>query len=122
MATDPRAVVEYRVPATALHTGDLVNTGDGDWQEVRAVITGPGDTSDANLRELARAVGDRYVVVQLTDVTPLDSEVYFAEGTAMTYSTDGSEDRELSEVVSADDGSRIYLYTRYEVVTVRGSA
>ena len=41
-AADPRAVTEYRIAATSLKAGDLVNTspgGEDDWQQVLSVHT-----------------------------------------------------------------------------------
>jgi hypothetical protein len=125
MTPDPRAVVEYRVPAVDLHTGDLIDTGEGDWQQVLGVYTDVsdlGDSGDAELQALLESVAGRYVVVQLTDITPLDNDVYFAGGLAMTYGADGGADQAVKDVVSSEDGVRSYLYTRYEVVTVRGPA
>ena len=123
--TDPRAVVEFRVPATALRAGDVVNTspgGDDDWQEVLGVYLNesdaPGDKSD--LRHLVAGLGGRYVVVQLTDIAPVDSNVYFSGGTAMAYATeDDGADHPVTDVVSTSDGVRTYLYTKFELVTVR---
>jgi hypothetical protein len=122
MSPDPRAVVEYRVPAVDLHIGDLIDTGEGDWQQVLGVYTDADDVADAELRALAETVAGRYVVVQLTDISPLDNDVYFAGGLAMTYGTEDGADQAVKDAVSSEDGVRTYLYTRYEVVTVRGSA
>ena len=123
MDTDPRAAVEYRVPAASLRKGDLVNTspGEDDWQEVLSVHTGPSGAQGANLRALVDTLGGRYVVVELTDLAPVDSGVYFVDGVAMTAGEDG-EDQAVSEVASLEDGVRTYLYTRYELVTVRTRA
>ena len=79
--TDPRAVTEYRIPATALRAGDLVNTspgGEDDWQQVLSVHTAeaPGRPTPRRPALIAE-IGDRYVVVRLTDVAPVDSPVYF---------------------------------------------
>jgi hypothetical protein len=62
------------------------------------------------------------VIVELTDLSPLDNDVYFADDVAMTYSADGGADPAVTDVVSNEDGVRTYLYTRYEVVTVRTKA
>ena len=91
--TDPRAVSEYRIAATALRAGDLVNTspgGEDDWQQVLSVHTAelPGD--DAEAAGLVAEIGDRYVVVRLTDVAPVDSPVYFDEGVALAFGMDGA--------------------------------
>ena len=123
--TDPRAATEYRIPATDLRVGDLVNTspGEGDWQQVTGVYTSTStsDATDADLLALVETVGERYVVVQLTDLAPVDSGVYFAAGLAMAYATDEGGDQPVTDVISTEDGVRTYLYTRFELVTVRAS-
>ena len=137
---DPRAVLEYRIPATDLRAGDLVNTspgGDDDWQQVLSVHTRETPGSDAEPAALIREIGDRYVVVRLTDVAPVDTPVYFAEGAAFAYgAADGDDgdavgaggagsgaaegaDSLVADVVSEPDAARVFLYTRYELVTVR---
>jgi hypothetical protein len=123
-APDPRAAVEYRVPAIELRPGDLVNTspGEDDWQEVLAVYKAPGDAEDADVRKLVESLDGRYVVVQLTDLAPVDSGVYFAAGMAMTYGTDETADQAVRDLVSGEDGVRTYLYTKYELVSVRSTA
>jgi hypothetical protein len=120
--TDPRAVSEYRIAATALRAGDLVNTspgGEDDWQQVLSVHTAelPGD--DAEAAALVAEIGDRYVVVRLTDVAPVDSPVYFDGGVALAYGMDGAEDSPVADAVSERDAVRTFLYTRFELVTVR---
>jgi len=35
--SDPRAVAEYKVSAVDLQVGDVVDTGDQDWQQVVGV-------------------------------------------------------------------------------------
>jgi hypothetical protein len=124
MTSDPRAAVEYRVPAVDLRPGDLVNTspGEDDWQEVLSVHTTTAGVTDDGVRRLVESLGGRYVVVQLTDLAPVDSGVYFAGGLAMTYATDESADQAVADVVSSEDGVRTYLYTKYELVTVRAAA
>jgi hypothetical protein len=121
---DVRAVTEYRVPAPALLAGDLVNTspgGEDDWQQVLSVHTAeaPDAESDQDAARLIAEVGDRYVVVRLTDVAPVDSPVYFAEGTAMAYGTDDEDDGPVTEALSEPGAVRTFLYTRFELVTVR---
>jgi len=126
MSTDPRAAVEYRVPAVQLRPGDLVNTspGEDDWQEVLGVYAQVSDATgaDEDVRKLVASLDGRYVVVQLTDLAPVDSGVYFAAGMAMTYGTDESADQAVRDVVSTEDGVRTYLYTKYELVGVRATA
>jgi hypothetical protein len=66
---DVRAVTEYRIPAPTLLPGDLVNTapgGEDDWQQVLShTAETPGDDADA--AALIAEIGDRYVLVRLTD-------------------------------------------------------
>ncbi|MGI8882525.1 MAG: hypothetical protein ACR2KJ_18880 [Jatrophihabitans sp.] len=123
-ASDPRAVTEYRIPATDLKTGDLVNTSPGgpdDWQRVLAVHA-KGSSSNSDIATLMRSIGDRYVMVELTDVAPVDSNVYLAEGAVMVFGTDGDDDAPVADVVSSADEKRTYLYTVHELVSVRASA
>ncbi len=120
---DARAVQEVRVPATSLRPGDLVNLspGEDDWQQVLGVYLEPGEVGSATpeLRTLVESLGGRYVVVELTDLAPVDNNIYFSGGQALTVGTEG-DDQPVSEVVSTEDGLRTYLYTKYELVTVRG--
>lgn len=124
MTSDPRAAVEYRVPAVDLRVGDLVNTspGEDDWQQVLGVYRSPADATESEVRDLVGSLDGRYVVVQLTDLAPVDSGVYFAGGLAMTYATGDGADQAVSDVVSSEDGVRTYLYTKYELVTIRSAA
>ena len=121
MATDPRAAVEYRIPAASLRKGDLINTdpSEQDWQEVVGVYTSADSvgTDSAELRALVASVEGRYVVVELTDLAPVDSGVFFVDGVATVL--DGDGEAPLSDVVSGEDGVRTYLYTKYELVSVR---
>jgi hypothetical protein len=121
--TDPRASAEYRIPATALRPGDLVNTspGEDDWQEVLGVYTKASQAKSDEVRTLVESLGGRYVAVQLTDIAPVDSGVYFAEGLAMMYAVDNGADQDVTDVVSSEDGVRTYLYTKFELVTVRAN-
>ena len=118
---DPRAVAEFRVPAAELKAGDIVNTspGEDDWQEVVAVYRSPGEATEPEIRTLVDALDGRYVVVALTDLSPVDSGVYFAAGLAMVYGAEDGADQNVTDVVSTTDGARTYLYTKYELVTVR---
>ena len=123
-SADPRAVTEYRIPATVLRAGDLVNTSPGggegeDWQQVLSVHTSESPGSDPDATALIADVGDRYVMVRLTDLAPVDSPVYFEDGKAMTFGVDGGDDIAAVESVSAADSVRTFLYTRFELVTVR---
>lgn len=122
--SDPRAAVEFRVPATDLRVGDLVNTspGEDDWQQVVGVFQSPGDAKSTEIRTLVQAVAPRYVVVQLTDLAPVDGGVYFnADGVAMIYGDDEADDEAVTDVASTEDGIRTYLFTRYELVSVRAT-
>ena len=121
MSSDPRAAAEYRVPAVELKPGDLVNTspGEDDWQEVLSVHLSADGVSDADLAKLVGSLEGRYVVVRLTDVAPVDSGVYFAAGLAMSYGAEDGHDQAVKDLVSTEDGERIYLYTKYELVTIR---
>jgi hypothetical protein len=121
---DPRATVQYRIPAIELRPGDLVDTAanGNEWQEVLHVYTAPGDVhagaEDAEgLRDLVRAAGGRYVVVQLTDIAAVDAGVYFEDGVAMAAAE--LEELPLSDILGTDAGLRTYVYTKYELVTVR---
>jgi hypothetical protein len=125
--TDQRAVNEFRVAAAELRVGDLVNTspgGDDDWQQVVAVYASPSTLQDApaELRTLVKALAGRYVVVQLTDLAPVDSNVYFVDGEALAVSPEGGDDVPVAEVASDEDGVRTYLYTKFELVTVRAAS
>ncbi len=121
---DVRAVTEYRIPAPSLLAGDLVNTapgGEDDWQQVLSVHTAetPGAEVDADAAALIGEIGDRYVVVRLTDLLPVDGGLYFSAGTAMVAGEDEGEDLPVSDSASGEDGERVYLYTKFELVTVR---
>jgi hypothetical protein len=120
MTSDARAVTEYRIPAVELKAGDLVNTspGEDDWQQVLSVHTTDDGVTDKDLGGLIRSVSGRYLVVRLTDLAPVDSGVYFAGGLAMSYGTEGA-DQAVKDLISHEDGERIYLYTKFETVTVR---
>ena len=124
--SDPRAVVDFRVPAAQLQVGDLVNTspGEGDWQQVTAVYRSPADVAGAStdLTALIESLGGRYVVVQLTDLLPVDGGIYFSAGTAMVAGADETEDVPVADAVSGEDGQRVYLYTKFELVTVRSDS
>jgi hypothetical protein len=122
---DPRRIDEFRIAARDLRPGDLVNTSPGaedDWQQVLAVHTpDTAASADPDVLTLVNEIGDRYVVVELSDLAPVDSNIYFAAGIAMAYATDDGPDQPVSDVVSSGDGVRTYLYTIHEVVTVRAA-
>src|SRR5919204_4643198 len=122
--TDPRAAVEFRVPAVDLRPGDLVNTspGEDDWQQVVGVFRKPADAKSDEVRSLVESLGGRYVVVQLTDLAPVDGGVFFdADGAPMIYGEDAEDDQAVSDVASSEDGIRTYLYTKFELVSVRAA-
>jgi hypothetical protein len=123
--SDPRAADVSRIPAVDLKKGDLVNTspgGEEDWQQVVGVFRRAADARSDEIRSLVESVADRYVVVQLTDLAPVDGGVFFdADGVPMIYGEDAEDDQPVGEVVSTEDGIRTYLYTRFELVTVRGA-
>jgi hypothetical protein len=122
--SDPRAAVEFRVPAVDLKAGDLVNTtpGEDDWQQVVGVFRKSADARSTEIRTLVEALGGRYVVVQMTDLAPVDGGVFFdADGVAMIYGDDAEDDQHVTNVASTDEGIRTYLYTKYELVSVRAS-
>jgi hypothetical protein len=122
--TDMRAAAEYRIPAIQLRRGDLVNTspGEDDWQLVLDVFIKTADAKTDELRTLVEALGGRYVAVQLTDIAPVDSGVYFADGLAMMYAVDDGADQAVTDVISHEDGVRTYLYTKHELVTIRAAS
>lgn len=119
--TDPRAAVEFRLPAVDLRAGDLVNTtpGEDDWQQVVGVFLKSDDAKSDEIRSLVSSLGGRYVVVQLTDLAPVDGGIFFDGETAMIYGEDDAEDVAVADIVSGEDGIRTYLYTKFELVTVR---
>ncbi len=123
--SDPRAVVEYRVPAASLKAGDFVNLspGEDDWQQVLGVYTSPDavGASNTELRALVTSLDKRYVVVELTDLAPVDNNIYFADGYAYAVSSGEGSDQPVSEIVSSDYGVRTYLYTKFELVTIRSA-
>lgn len=120
--SDARAVSEFRVPAIDLKAGDLVNTtpGEDDWQQVVGVFRKPTDAKSTEIRSLVEALDGRYVVVQLTDIAPVDGGVFFENGAPMIYGDDDQHDA-VTDVVSTEDGIRTYLYTKFELVTVRAT-
>lgn len=123
--SDPRAAVEFRVPAVDLRPGDLVNTspGEDDWQEVVGVFRRPGDAKSPEIRGLVESLDGRYVVVQMTDLAPVDGGVFFdADGKAMIYGDEVDEDQVVTDVASSEDGVRTYLYTKFELVSVRAKS
>ena len=71
------------------------------------------DAKSDEIKSLVKSLGGRYVVVQLTDLAPVDGGVYFDDdGVAMIYGDDADDDVPVADVVSGSDGVRTYLYTR----------
>lgn len=125
--TDPRAATEIRVPAAELRKGDLVNTspGEDDWQEVLGVYRKADDARSDEIKALVTSLGGRYVVVQLTNLLPVDGGVFFDDdGTPMIYGDDedGAGDHLVADTVSSSNGVRTYLFTKFELVSVRATA
>jgi hypothetical protein len=119
--SDPRAVTEYKVCAVDLKVGDIVDTGDQDWQQVIGVYRSASDATDEKVRKVAETLKGRYVLAQLTDIVPVDGGVYFAAGMAMVTGDEESADQTVGEVISTEDGVRTYLYTKFELVTIRAT-
>jgi hypothetical protein len=121
---DPRAVTTFRLPAAELHVGDLVNLapGEDDWQQVLAVYAQVSDVpAEANeLRDFVAQLDGRYVLVEVTDVAPVDDPVYLsADGTPLTIGSTDGEDQNVADLISTEDGVRRFVYTRFELVTSR---
>src|SRR5882757_3155956 len=110
---DPRAVVEFRLPAASLKPGDLVNLspGEDDWQQVLGVYAATTDVKgdNAELRDLVKLLDKRYVIVELTDLAPVDEPIYFNDGVALTVGVNDGDDQPVSEVISTDYGVRTFV-------------
>jgi hypothetical protein len=122
---DPRAAQEFRIPAVDLKPGDLVNTtpGEDDWQQVLGVYRREADAKSQEIKALVKSLAGRYVVVQLTDLAPVDGGVYFGDdGTPMIYGDDADDDVAVADVASSSDGVRTYLYTKFELVSIRAKS
>ncbi|HEY3737239.1 MAG TPA: hypothetical protein VGL26_07320 [Jatrophihabitans sp.] len=119
--TDTRRADEFRIPAASLKAGDLVNLapGDDDWQEVLAVHTAAATATDPSTRTFLASLGGNYVYVEVTDLASVDNTVYIdSDGLGRVNGEDG-EDFPVSELLSDSGAIRIYLFTKYELVTVR---
>lgn len=125
---DPRTAIEYRIPAAELVVGDLVNTQPGagdDWQQVLSVYPSTESALGASteLGNLVRSLGGRYVVVELSDIAPVDAAVYLGDGgVALTVGDTDSDDQPVLDQISGDDGARVYLYTKHELVHIRATS
>jgi hypothetical protein len=120
-SSDSRRADEYRIPAASLKVGDLVNVapGDDDWQEVLAVHTSSATATDAATRTFLDSLGGRYVYVELTDLASVDNTIYVDSEGVGRVNGDQGEDYAVTELFSEDGAIRIYLFTKYELVTVR---
>jgi hypothetical protein len=123
-SSDPRAVTSFRLPAASLRAGDLVNLspGEDDWQQVLAVYAQVSDVAseDNELRDFVAQLDGRYVLVEVTDVAPVDEPIYLDNnGTALTVGAEDGDDQTVSELISTEDGVRRFVYTRFELVTSR---
>jgi hypothetical protein len=123
---DPRAVTTFRLPAAQLRTGDLVNLspGEDDWQQVLAVYAQVSDVpaDDNELRDFISQLDGRYVLIEVTDVAPVDEPIYLDNnGTALTIGAEDGDDQTVTELISTEDGVRRFVYTRFELVTSRNS-
>jgi len=121
---DPRAVTTFRLPAAQLNPGDLVNLspGEDDWQQVISVYSQVSDVAatDTELRDFVAQLDGRYVLVEVTDVAPIDEPIYLDDdGLALTVGAEDGEDQRVSDLISTEDGVRRFVYTRFELVTSR---
>jgi hypothetical protein len=121
---DPRAITTFRLPAAQLRVGDLVNLspGEDDWQQVLAVYAQVSDVpaEEAELRDFVAQLDGRYVLVEVTDVAPVDDPVYLGEdGTPLTVGSTDGDDQPVADLISTEDGVRRFVYTRFELVTSR---
>ncbi|MEO6884797.1 MAG: hypothetical protein ABI232_00730 [Jatrophihabitantaceae bacterium] len=125
MSADPRKADEYRIPAASLKKGDLVNVspGDDDWQEVLTVHVNAGTATDDATRTFLKSLGGRYVMVELTDLANVDNTIYVdEEGVGFINGEDESDDVPVADLASQENGLRIYLFTKHELVTVRSTS
>ena len=83
-------------------------------QAIRPPFRGCGGTG-----RLAHARGGGGVGVGRVDVGPVGSGIYFCDDGDELIAGDDGADHPVTDVVSSEDGVRVYLYTRYELVTVR---
>ena len=74
------------------------------------------------IAELIATIGDRYVLVEMSDIAPVDANVYFTDDGAFVYGEEGSADPTVTETVGDGAGERTYLYTVHELVTVRAAS
>jgi hypothetical protein len=122
MTEDSRRADEYRIPAASLKAGDLVNLApnEDDWQEVLAVHTSAATATDAATKTFLQSLDGKYVYVELTDLASVDNTIYVDSDGVGRVNGDEGEDYPVSELLTGDDAIRIYLFTKYELVTVRG--
>ena len=119
--TDPRRVEEYRIPAASLQVGDLVNLapGEDDWQQVLAVHTSGADVPDPATATFVDSLDGNYIYVEFTDLASVDETIYVdADGTGRINGSSGL-DVALSGHLNDPGAVRIYLFTKFELVTTR---
>ncbi len=78
-------------------------------------------TAVRRFRTAADAGDVDVALVELTDLAPVDNNIYFSDGFAYAVATGEGEDQPVSDVVSSDYGVRTYLYTKFELVTIRSA-
>jgi len=119
--TDPRRADEYRIPAASLKAGDLVNLapGEDDWQEVLAVHTSGASATDPATRTFLEGLHGNYVYVELTDLASVDETIYVDADGVGRINGSGGEDESVADLFSEPGAVRIYLFTKYELVTTR---
>ena len=109
-------------PRPAASTEFRISPCEDDWQQVlgvddwKVVPTATGD--EVRTRDLVTSLEKRYVVVELTDLAPVDEPIYFADGVALTLGEDG-DDQPVSDVLSTEFGVRTFIYTKFELVSSR---
>ena len=119
--TDPRRADEYRIPAASLKAGDLVNLapGEDDWQEVLAVHTSGKTASDPATKTFLNSLNGNYVYVELTDLASVDETIYVDADGIGRINGSGVDDEPVTDLLSEPGAVRIYLFTKYELVTTR---
>ena len=121
--SDPRAVAEYRVPAVDLKVGDLVNTspGEGDWQQVIGVYRSGRPTRREHRPHEARRVARRPLRGGPADRPAPGRRRHLLRRRRRRWSpaTTRATTCRSTDAASGEDGERAYLYTKFELVTVR---
>lgn len=119
--TDPRRADEYRIPAASLKAGDLVNLAprEDDWQQVLAVHTSGATATDPATRRFLESLHGNYVYVELTDLASVDETIYVDADGVGRINGSGVDDEPVANLFSEPGAVRIYLFTKYELVTTR---